>query len=352
MHNFILSLGFCLSLCSSLGALAANPEYEKVLNSDAPNSRDHALTGRYQGSFILLQTRKAFDEIAFPAGPALEPEYSGSKHFSKLQRAQGTVTRTVYVVPKGRSSLEVLSNFTDSLGGKGFKPVFQCANESCGPSFKHLKYNWSDKRTHVQGDGYDVNRNRFVSGVFDGVSDFRYALLQKGAGTESTYVAIYAAQNSGGTMGDLSNSLNDHVTALVEVLEPKSMEQNIVTLNADTISKELASNGAISFYGLFFDTDKADIKPESKPQLDQMAKYLKSNSLNVYIVGHTDMQGPLDHNMDLSARRALSVVEALKAYGIADSRLLSHGVGPLAPRASNITESGRAKNRRVEMVLR
>ncbi|MFZ6766707.1 OmpA family protein [Undibacterium sp. Di26W] len=353
MHNMLKSsLLIVTFLASQLVHAASNPAYEKVLTTDAPNAKDHPLTGRYQGSSILLQTQKAFDEIAFPAGPATEPDYSSNKKFSKLQKADGTLTRTVYMVPKGRSSLEVFRNFTDSLNSKGFKPVFQCDNDSCGPSFKSLKYNWNEKRTHVQGEGYDVNRNRFVQAVFDGAKDLRYALLQKGTGAATTYVGVYAALNSGGTMGDITDSMNDRVAVLVEVLEPKAMEQNIVTVDADAISKELAANGAVSFYGLYFDTDKAVIKPESKPQLDEMAKYLKANTAAVYIVGHTDTQGVLDYNMTLSGKRAQAVADALKAYGIADARLIAKGVGPLAPRASNAAEAGRAKNRRVEMVLR
>lgn len=163
MHNTLKSSLLVLSLFASSMALAAvNPAYEKVLTTDAPNAKDHPLTGRYQGSSILLQTQKAYDEIAFAAGPATEPDYSSNKKFSKVQKAEGALTRTVYVSPKGRSSLEVFRNFSDSLGSKGFKPIFQCDNDSCGPSFKSLKYNWNEKRTHVQGEGYDVNRNRYV----------------------------------------------------------------------------------------------------------------------------------------------------------------------------------------------
>ena len=353
MKKIFPFLALCLALSPSLVAIAAtNPAYEKILNTDAPNAKNHPLTGRYQASAILLQTQKAFDEISFVTGPALEPDYSSKKKFSKLLRAEGRVTRTVYVAPQGRSSLEVFRNFSDSLASKGFKPVWQCDNASCGPSFKNLKYNWNDKSTHVQGEGYDVNRNRFVSAVFDGAKDIRYVVMQKGAGAAITYVSVYAALNSGGTMGDLSDALNDRVAVLLEVLEPKEMEQNIVTIDADAISKELTANGAISFYGLYFDTGEATIKPESKTQLDQMAKYLKSSAVSVYIVGHTDTQGILDANMTLAAKRAQAVVDALKGYGIADTRLISRGVGPLAPRASNSAEAGRAKNRRVEMVLR
>ena len=72
-----------------------------------------------------------------------------------------------------------------------------------------------------------------------------------------------------------------------------------------------------------------------------------------FLVGHTDMQGTLERNQKLARERAASVVAALtKDYGIKADRLTADGVGPLAPVASNSDEAGRAKNRRVEMVLR
>jgi OOP family OmpA-OmpF porin len=66
-------------------------------------------------------------------------------------------------------------------------------------------------------------------------------------------------------------------------------------------------------------------------------------------MGHTDNQGKLEYNLDLSRRRAVSVVRALAGLGIAADRLDSFGAGVYAPVASNETEEGRTKNRRVEL---
>jgi outer membrane protein OmpA-like peptidoglycan-associated protein len=68
------------------------------------------------------------------------------------------------------------------------------------------------------------------------------------------------------------------------------------------------------------------------------------------VVGHTDNAGALDHNLKLSADRAEAVVKSLIGRGIAASRLKAAGVGPYCPVASNHTEEGKAKNRRVELV--
>ena len=83
-----------------------------------------------------------------------------------------------------------------------------------------------------------------------------------------------------------------------------------------------------------------------------MAALMKANpALKVFIVGHTDIQGAIEHNLGLSQRRAESVVRALSTqYGIASARMVARGLGPFAPVATNDTEDGRSKNRRVEIV--
>lgn len=137
------------------------------------------------------------------------------------------------------------------------------------------------------------------------------------------------------------------------IIRVAGMEQSIV-VTADQIAKAIGSEGKVVFYGIYFDHNKATVKPESAPSLAEMAKWLKANaSARVFIVGHTDMQGSSELNQKLSQDRAAAVVAVLtKEHGIKADRLAPAGVGPLAPVASNANEAGRAKNRRVEMVLR
>jgi outer membrane protein OmpA-like peptidoglycan-associated protein len=139
----------------------------------------------------------------------------------------------------------------------------------------------------------------------------------------------------------------------LHIVERQAMKQE-VTANADAWMGDLSSTGHVAIYGIYFDTDKAEIKPESEPALAEMSKLLTSNpALSVYIVGHTDNAGAYEHNMTLSQDRARSVVTALVSkHGIAAARLTAVGVGPVAPVASNKTEEGRAKNRRVELAVR
>ncbi len=139
----------------------------------------------------------------------------------------------------------------------------------------------------------------------------------------------------------------------VTTVKAKEMAQEMQA-TAEVMADGISATGHFAVYGVYFDTDKAEIKPESEPALTEMAKLLKSKpALNVFIVGHTDNTGTFEHNMKLSTDRAASVVSALVGkHGIAASRLKHWGAASLAPVASNATEEGKAKNRRVELVER
>lgn len=137
----------------------------------------------------------------------------------------------------------------------------------------------------------------------------------------------------------------------LNIVEKEIMEQNIVA-NADAMGNDINSTGHVSVYGIYFDTGKSEIKPESDQAIEQISLLLKNNAaLNLYVVGHTDNVGTIDSNMKLSMDRANAVVNALVTkYAIAAARLKPYGVASLSPVASNDTEEGKAKNRRVELV--
>jgi OOP family OmpA-OmpF porin len=108
--------------------------------------------------------------------------------------------------------------------------------------------------------------------------------------------------------------------------------------------------GAYVFRNIYFDFNKANLKEESSPILDEVAGLLKAKpDMKMEIQGHTDSKGTAAYNLKLSERRA----EAVKAYLVKDEaikpeRLTTKGYGLTKPVATNATEEGRAKNRRVE----
>jgi len=131
----------------------------------------------------------------------------------------------------------------------------------------------------------------------------------------------------------------------------------VVILEKDKITEknfEMVQKGmVITLKGVYFDFDKATIKPESYPVLDDAAKILTDNpKITVEIQGHTDSDGSDSYNQKLSERRAYSIVDYfVKVKGIDVNRLKAIGYGESKPIASNDTKEGRALNRRVEFVI-
>jgi OOP family OmpA-OmpF porin len=137
----------------------------------------------------------------------------------------------------------------------------------------------------------------------------------------------------------------------LRIVEEQAMAQTIVA-DAASLKEGLNATGHVTVEGIYFDTNKTDIKPESAQAIGEVAKMLKADAgLKVFVVGHTDSVGGVDSNLKLSQGRAEAVLQALvRDHGIAAARLKSYGNGPFAPVASNDSEDGRAKNRRVELV--
>ena len=118
---------------------------------------------------------------------------------------------------------------------------------------------------------------------------------------------------------------------------------------ADEMAKKIQETGAVSLY-LNFDNNKSDIRDLDRPQLDQAIAMLKANpTLRLRVEGHTDNVGKGRANLDLSAARARSVVQALVVGGVAGDRLKAEGFGDTKPIADNSSVDGRAKNRRVQL---
>ncbi len=137
----------------------------------------------------------------------------------------------------------------------------------------------------------------------------------------------------------------------IHVVEKELMNQ-VVEADAASLAATINETGKAAVYGIYFDTGKSVIKPTSDAAIGEIAKLLKNDAgLKLYVVGHTDNVGTFDYNIKLSQARATAVSDALvKKHGIAGARLTPFGAGPTSSAASNKSEEGRAKNRRVELV--
>ena len=121
----------------------------------------------------------------------------------------------------------------------------------------------------------------------------------------------------------------------------------------EQMTDELLEFGRVRLYGINFDFDSDIIRDESKPTLDKIVAMLKSEqAMQLIIEGHTGSDGSTDHNQILSQQRAGSVKLYLVSAGISSSRLFTKGYGESMPVAPNTTATGKAQNRRVELVVK
>jgi outer membrane protein OmpA-like peptidoglycan-associated protein len=296
-----------LSLLDSPGALAQR--------GDVAGSRDYPGIGRFAGSVITGYQVKDFDAARLQAAAFKDGKPTDAR------RLEGRVTRIAYRTNRGPSILEVSRNFETQLAKAGFETLLACDTDACGaiPFTEAI-------------DALPIPQ-MWIDGF-----DYRYYAGRKAESGRETYAAVLVSKS------------NDDIYAQLVVAVVGAMENKMV--DAAAMAKGLGEKGHIALYGIYFDTDKAAIKPESRPTLDEIAKLLRGQpQLNVVIVGHTDSQGTYDYNMDLSRRRAEAVAaELAKSYKIAAPRLRTAGVGFLAPIGSNASDDGRALNRRVELV--
>jgi len=285
---------------------------------DVEGSKDHPLISRYPGSVITSYGQKEYDEFTLQLGMVDSGDYEKSQHL------EGRVTRIHYTAPEGRSVLEVFRNYESAIRTAGFAILYSCVNEECGDN------------SQVKPYGED-------SEWFRPDLNTRYLSAELSRADAHAYVSLFIQQATGS---------NPTPEAELYVVELKPMESGLVTVNASSLGNDITRTGHSAVYGIYFDTAKADVRPESDTALQEIAKLLQQNSaLKLHVVGHTDNVGQLASNMDLSRRRADAVVKVLSTkYSIVAARLDAQGVGPLAPVASNDSEEGRSKNRRVELV--
>ena len=182
-----------------------------------------------------------------------------------------------------------------------------------------------------------INAIKKIGGKVLKERDKRQAWMKVKKGGKEIWVDIKIAGNG--------------VRYYLNIVEETTMSQEVFA-DAETLAQDIRDTGHASIYGIYFDFDKADVKPESEPALKEIEKLLQQDTgLKLYVVGHTDNVGEFSYNMNLSQARADAVVKKLVTnHGISADRLKPHGVGPLAPVSSNKTEDGQALNRRVELV--
>lgn len=319
-----------LSLTHSDAQLPADP-------GDPPHMK------RYEGSLIFSRKTERYTRYMIPLSAWQNPAGPDTKEYAKSQEIEGAFTRLAYVIPDSeREVLEVHRNYLNELGNSGWEILFSAVGE------KEIHANF----------GYNTKLREPVEGTqlfeYPTPGGTGYIAARRADPDGDTYATITTFRfTNNGLTGPFEKIIKPNSTLVrVDLVKPKAMEQRMVFVDAAAMKTEITQQGRVSLYGILFEFNQTNIKPESQPTLAEVAKLLKDDAaLKLLVVGHTDNVGTLDFNKDLSARRAKSVVNALvEQFGIVADRLHPEGVAFLAPIAASDSEVGRAKNRRVELV--
>ena len=321
-------LYFLLSLSLSLvcGVASAAAVYQVP-----PGSKDHPMVSRYQGSMLANYGVVNFDQVEIPLGK------------DKTEKLEGRIYNYYYLTPQDRSELEVFRNFQQALVASNFKIIFLCDMPRECEKMQLGRYASDWTRRSTTFGRYSVVTTMDQNGSYP--PRYLVARLARPQGDVTVVLTIIPPTAT-------EKDANKGAPYFLQVIETQPMQTGQVTITAATMNKGMETDGKVALYGIYFDTGKAELKPESTPQLAEMAKLLGQNqSLKVFVVGHTDNQGQLDANLALSQKRAEAVAAALvKDYKVDGKRLLARGSANYAPVASNQAEAGRALNRRVELV--
>lgn len=278
-------------------------------------AKDHPLLPRYPGARVERFITADSETIEIPS--------SSNTTESNALHLTGDLARHTYEIPDV-STLKVYQNYLQALQEAQFEIINRCELDNC---------------VEPKEFGGKIS---ITGSVFNYYHKPYYLLTRRSGSQGDVYIALFI----GGYNADVR--LNQII------LEEQAVTTGLVEINDEILKQQLDQQGKALIYGIYFDSGKSVIKPESKNALDAIAALLTKNpDLLLYVVGHTDDTGALSNNIQLSQARARSVVSALtQDYAIAPDKLLAEGVGPYAPAANNINESGRQENRRVELVKR
>lgn len=286
-------------------------------------------------------------KFPWPMTPLTERRVEGASHFLATgpfidgplegMTAEGIVHQQSWKVPGGLTTIQLLAPLRQQLLDAGFTTLFECESKACGG------FDFRFQIDILPEPGMHVN-----------LGDYRYLSATRTAdfGNESDYVSLVVSRSANTGFVHLTQiGANGTVASALE--SAAEQQPDIPAPDLEEVGERLELTGHVSLDDLVFRTGSSRLDDETFTSLANLAAYLNARpDRTVVLVGHTDAVGALNSNIELSRLRAAAVLERLvQRHGVARDQVSSDGVGFLAPRASNLTDEGRARNRRVEVIL-
>ncbi|MCV2864112.1 OmpA family protein [Albidovulum sediminicola] len=265
------------------------------------------------------------DGFALPLGP-------WQNGVLPTREVSGQVNRSAWQIAGIETTMQLYAGLRAQLVDEGFVPLFECETNGCGGfDFRYGIEVLPEPQMHVD------------------LGDFHYLSAERTAEAGPEVVTLLVSRSS--------------LHGFVELTRVGAAEARPIALAAAVaavtdaaaapLGEALERDGAVALDDLVFETGAAQLGGGDFASLHALADYLESHpGAIVTLVGHTDAEGSLAANITLSEKRARSVADRLiTEFGANPAQLSADGVGYLAPRASNLSEEGRRKNRRVEAIL-
>lgn len=259
------------------------------------------------------------------------------------RRTEGRVTLSAYRAVQGaESTLALLEPMRSALQAAGWRILYECDTLGCGGfDFRYSTQVLPEPAMHVD------------------LGDFRFLSARKGDADNERHMSLLVSRSAGAGTGYLqlieiepAGADAPHVAVATKDDGPGTTPRPGVAPPAGDLAAQLEA-GSVVIEGLEFASGAADTAIGGDTVLAGLAAYLQAHpDRGMALVGHTDASGGAEVNQAISQRRAEAVRKRLIAeHGIPARQISALGAGFMAPRASNLTDEGRAKNRRVEAIL-
>ncbi|HNN17145.1 MAG TPA: hypothetical protein PKJ29_10495, partial [Giesbergeria sp.] len=243
---------------------------------DMAGAKDHPAVKRFGGSSIVGYEVRNFDAVEFQTSTFKEFDLGAGvrRYVQPPLQLEGKLTRFWYEAPGDTRALELYRNYVNELTAGGFQALYDSTKDPAAGKWTNFLASFSSSKK----DFVKNARSEYVMYAAE-ANTIRTGTFQKDNVTVRLVAIDWPKE-------DRTYKARQGAYIAVDVLETKAMQQNMVVVSASEIGKSLTTQGKVAIYGIYFDTGKADIKPDSKPSLDQIAAFLKAEpGVKLHVVG-------------------------------------------------------------------